>query len=156
MPANTAARAGAIWAAWSPYPSSPRAASNRSISIYRRWRPSSCAADPMTEAKPIVTGTQSSAEGRVRAVIDVVLPAVDGGRFPVKRIAGETVDIEAHCFTDGHDKLRVVLRWRRVGASDEYEVEMKPHPNDVWVAQFTPPRAGRYRYSVVAWVDHFE
>ena len=48
-------------------------------------------------------------EGRVRAVIDALSPVVDGGRFPAKRIAGEPVCIEAHCFTDGHDQLRVVL-----------------------------------------------
>jgi starch synthase (maltosyl-transferring) len=89
-------------------------------------------------------------------VIDAVLPVVDGGRFPVKCIAGEAVEVEAHCFTDGHDKLRVVLRWHAAGASDEYEVEMKPQANDVWRAEFTPPRAGRYRYTVMAWVDHFE
>ena len=100
--------------------------------------------------------TQGIKEGRVRAVIDAILPAVDGGRFPVKRIAGEAVGIEAHCFTDGHDKLRVVLRWQAAGASDEYEVDMRPQPNDVWLAEFTPPRAGRYRYTVAAWVDHFE
>ena len=95
-------------------------------------------------------------EGRVRAVIDAVLPSVDGGRFPIKRIAGEAVAIEAHCFTDGHDKLRVVLRWSDAGAGDEYEVEMRPQANDVWQAEFTPPRAGRYRYTVWAWVDPFE
>jgi starch synthase (maltosyl-transferring) len=103
-----------------------------------------------------VGATLGIREGRVRAVIDAVLPVVDGGRFPVKRIAGEAVGIEAHCFTDGHDKLRVVLRWHAIGASDEYEVDMQPQPNDVWLAEFTPPRAGRYRYTVVAWVDHFE
>jgi starch synthase (maltosyl-transferring) len=95
-------------------------------------------------------------DGRVRAVIDAVLPVVDGGRFPVKRIAGEAVEVQAHCFTDGHDKLRVVLRWQSVDADYEYEVEMKPQANDVWLAEFTPPRAGRYRYTVIAWVDHFE
>ena len=95
-------------------------------------------------------------EGRVRAVIDAVLPAVDGGRFPIKCIAGECVAIDAHCFTDGHDKLRVLLRWGAAGASEEYEVEMKPQGNDVWRAEFTPPRAGRYRYTVWAWVDPFE
>jgi starch synthase (maltosyl-transferring) len=96
------------------------------------------------------------ADGRVRAVIDTVLPAVDGGRYPIKGIAGEAVEIEAHCFTDGHDKLRVVLRWQRAGARDEYEVEMQPQANDVWLAAFTPPAAGRYRYTVMAWVDPFE
>jgi starch synthase (maltosyl-transferring) len=95
-------------------------------------------------------------DGRVRAVIDAVLPAVDGGRFPVKRIAGDAVDVEAHCFADGHDKLRVVLRWQSVDANDVYEVEMKPQSNDRWTAQFTAPRAGRYRYTVTARVDPFE
>ena len=96
----------------------------------------------------------------MRAVIDAVLPSVDGGRFAVKCIAGEAVGIEAHCFTDGHDRLRVVLRWcaagAGAGAGEEYEVEMKLRPNDIWQAEFTPPRAGRYRYAVWAWVDHFE
>src|ERR1700680_2928078 len=100
--------------------------------------------------------TRGIAEGRVRAVIDAVLPVVGCGRFPIKRIAGEPVEIEAHCFTDGHDKVHVVLQWQSVGASDEYEVEMRPQPNDVWIAEFTPPRAGRYRYTVMAWVDPFE
>jgi len=125
-------------------------------------KPASASAAAGTGATPGIEGTQGISatqgikEGRVRAVIDAVLPAVDGGRFPVKRIAGETVGIEAHCLTDGHDRLRVVLRWHAVGASDEYEVDMQPQANDVWLAEFTPPRAGRYRYTVVAWVDHFE
>ena len=110
----------------------------------------------MAKPRRTVKAKPSAGEGRERAVIDAVLPAVDGGRFPVKRIAGEAVEIEAHCFTDGHDKLRVVLRWSAAGAGDEFEVDMKPHPNDVWRAEFTPPRAGRYRYTVTAWVDHFE
>jgi starch synthase (maltosyl-transferring) len=95
-------------------------------------------------------------EGRVRAVVDAVLPEVDGGRFPAKRIAGEPVDIEAHCFTDGHDKLGVVLRWQASDEAEVYEIEMTAQVNDVWTGQFTPPVPGRYRYTVTAWVDHFE
>src|SRR5258708_27238891 len=104
------------------------------------------------------TGTVAAvAEGRVRAVIDPVLPHVDGGRFPAKRIAGEAVAIEAHCFTDGHDKLRVVLRWRlKDSANADYEIDMKAQGNDVWTAQFTLSQPGRYRCTVSAWVDHFE
>jgi len=107
-----------------------------------------------------IAAVQSAAtaipEGRLRAVIDAVLPVVDGGRFPVKRIAGEPLRIEAHCFTDGHDKLRAVLRWHAVGNSEVYEVGMTAQVNDVWTAEFTPPVPGRYRYIVTAWVDHFE
>jgi starch synthase (maltosyl-transferring) len=103
-----------------------------------------------------VNAAPDGRDGRVRAVIDALLPAVDGGRFAVKCIAGESVAVEAHCFTDGHDKLRAVLSWSAVGAGEPVEVEMTPQPNDVWRAEFTPPRAGRYRYAVMAWVDHFE
>lgn len=82
---------------------------------------------------------------------------VDGGRLAAKRIAGEEVAVEAHCFADGHDKLRVVLRWKLLGsAASEFETDMEALPNDVWCAKFTPPLPGRYQYTVMAWVDHFE
>jgi starch synthase (maltosyl-transferring) len=97
----------------------------------------------------------SAAAGRVRAVVDAVLPAVDGGRFAVKRVAGEPLEVEAHCFADGHDMLRAVLAWRAEDAAQWQEIEMRPLGNDVWRAAFTPERIGRYRYTVAAWVDRF-
>jgi starch synthase (maltosyl-transferring) len=106
---------------------------------------------------PRSDATAAVGEGRVRAVIDAVLPSVDGGRFPAKRIAGEPVAVEAHCFTDGHDQIRVVLRWKMLGpANADYEIDMRAQNNDVWVAEFTPSLPGRYQYTVMAWVDHFE
>jgi starch synthase (maltosyl-transferring) len=95
--------------------------------------------------------------GRVRAVIDAVSPSVDGGRFAAKRVAGEPVHIEAHCFADGHDKLRVVLGWRdaATGAAAD-EIEMTARGNDVWRATFTPALPGRYCAAITAWVDPFE
>ncbi len=95
-------------------------------------------------------------EGRSRAVVDAVLPQVDGGRFRAKCIAGEAVHIEAHCFTDGHDQVAVLLRWQAVAAQEVFELEMSAQGNDVWTAEFTPPVPGRYRYTVIAWVDHFQ
>jgi starch synthase (maltosyl-transferring) len=110
-----------------------------------------------TTPAPRSDATAGIAEGRVRAVIDAVLPMVDGGRFPAKRIAGEPVAVEAHCFTDGHDKIRVVLRWKKLASSNpDYEIDMRAQANDVWVAEFTPSLPGRYQYTVMAWVDHFE
>jgi starch synthase (maltosyl-transferring) len=102
------------------------------------------------------SGSGRLPEGRGRAVVDAVLPVVDGGRFPVKRIAGESVHIEAHCFTDGHDKLGVALLWQGIEQTEAYEVDMTAQVNDVWTAEFTPPVPGRYRYTVMAWIDHFE
>ncbi|MDP9920750.1 starch synthase (maltosyl-transferring) [Variovorax boronicumulans] len=94
--------------------------------------------------------------GAVRAVIDAVLPNVDHGRFPVKCVAGERVQVHAHCFTDGHDVVRVQLCWRAHEQGAWREVPMKPLGNDVWEAAFSPPSPGRYVYTVVAWVDPFE
>jgi starch synthase (maltosyl-transferring) len=108
---------------------------------------------PSAAAAPVIP---ERGDGRLRAVIDALAPVVDGGRFPAKRVAGSPVCIEAHCFTDGHDKLRVVLRWQAVKAAETYEVEMAAQGNDVWSAEFTPPVPGRYRCTVTAWVDHFE
>ncbi len=89
-------------------------------------------------------------------MIDAVLPCVDGGRFSAKRIAGERVEIEAHRFTDGHDVLRVMQRWRSEDEKDWREVEMQPLGNDRWSGGFTLPSPGRYYYMVTTWVDHFE
>ena len=94
-------------------------------------------------------------EGRIRAVIDAVQPSVDGGRFAVKRVVGEPLEVEAHCFTDGHDVLRVMLRWRAEEDKEWREVEMQPLGNDRWSAAFAAPAPGRYRYTVTAWLDHF-
>ena len=50
----------------------------------------------------------------------------------------------------------MVLRWQAGGDAEAYEVDMTAQDNDVWTAEFTPPVPGRYRYTVIAWVDHFE
>jgi len=95
-------------------------------------------------------------DGRIRAVIDTVLPAVDGGRFAVKRVVGDSMRVSAHCFADGHDVLRAMLRWREEGQTEVHEVPMQLLGNDVWSAEFALAAVGRYRYSVCAWVDTFE
>ena len=92
----------------------------------------------------------------MRAVIDALLPCVDGGRFAAKRIAGEPVEIEAHCLTDGHDLLRVMLRWRAEDEKNWRETAMRRLNNDRYLGAFVPPSPGRYLYTATAWVDHFE
>ena len=73
----------------------------------------------------------------------------------VKRVVGDEMGVEADCFTDGHDVLRVMLRWRADDDATFSEVEMRALGNDVWHAAFNLPSIGRYVYTVVAWVDHF-
>ncbi len=95
--------------------------------------------------------------GRRRAVVERVLPEVDGGRFPVKRTAGDTVEITAHVHADGHDVLMVILKHRPGGRAPGrwVEVPMEPLGNDEWRAAFTVDALGTHEYTVEAWVDHF-
>ncbi|WP_430433458.1 maltotransferase domain-containing protein [Methyloversatilis sp.] len=97
------------------------------------------------------------AEGRIRAVVSDLTPAVDGGRFAVKRSLGETLTVEANCFADGHDAVLALLCWRRddESATTWHAVPMQPLGNDRWRATLRPDRCGRWWYSVSAWVNPF-
>ncbi len=48
-------------------------------------------------------------DGRRRVVIEQVWPQIDCGRFPIKRVVGETVVVEAIVFADGHDQVACQL-----------------------------------------------
>jgi starch synthase (maltosyl-transferring) len=99
--------------------------------------------------------TLNAEDGHRRVVIENVTPSVDGGRFPVKRVVGDSLIVEADAFADGHDEIRVVLRWCGSDDTEWREIEMEPLGNDRWRAEFPLDRVGRYQYSVSAWVDRF-
>jgi starch synthase (maltosyl-transferring) len=92
-------------------------------------------------------------DGRQRVVVENVRPRVDGGRFPIKRVVGEVLAVQADAFSDGHDEIRVVLRWSEPGGEGWHETEMDALGNDVWQASLALEQLGRYRYTVVGWVD---
>lgn len=93
--------------------------------------------------------------GQCRAVIERVTPELDAGRYPIKRIVGESITVEADIFADGHDALAAVLKYRHAGAAEWAEVPMQPLVNDRWRAAFRVSETGQYRYTLEAWVDHF-
>ena len=94
-------------------------------------------------------------DGRVRAVVERVTPIVDGGRFPIKRVVGDSVDVHADCFADGHDVVACALLWRRSGAAEWQSTRMLPLGNDRWHAAFVVDAIGAWEYRVSAWVDPF-
>ena len=94
-------------------------------------------------------------DGRVRVVIERVTPAVDDGRFPIKRVLGERVEVEADCFADGHDVVACALLWRRAQAPEWHHTPMLPRGNDRWHASFEVDALGTWEYTVRAWVDPF-
>src|SRR6185312_4646145 len=95
-------------------------------------------------------------DGRRRVVIEGVSPEIDGGRFPAKRSVGERVRVEADIFTDGHDLIAAVLRSRPEASQTWTEQPMRALVNDRWAGEFEVTQLGRYRYTIQAWVDHWE
>ncbi len=101
--------------------------------------------------------TDPPIDGRRRVVIEAITPQIDGGRFPVKRVVGDVLAVEADVFADGHDEVRASLAWSRVGADGQWQnVEMEPLGNDRWQGSFPLAEIGRYRYSVSGWIDPWQ
>jgi len=90
-----------------------------------------------------------------RIYIEDLFPAVDSGRFPVKRITGEPVEIWVDIFRDGHAVLAAELIWRAEYSKKWSRNPLKFQQNDRWTGSFTPTTPGRYRYAVQAWTDVF-
>jgi len=95
-------------------------------------------------------------QGRARVVIEGVKPEIDYGRFPIKRVVGDRVAIEADIYADGHDVLSAVLLYRKESDSRWIEAPMEFLVNDRWRGSFDVTELGRYRYSIMAWVDQFK
>jgi starch synthase (maltosyl-transferring) len=91
-----------------------------------------------------------------RVVVEGVHPEIDGGRFPIKRTAGEEVVVRADIFTDGYDRLAAALLSRRAGDAGWRETPMVEAGNDRWHASFAVGEIGGYEYTIEAWVDRFE
>ncbi len=80
---------------------------------------------------------------------------MDGGAFPIKRVQGEAVAVEADAFADGHDALQCLLLHKRLGDTEWTEVPMASIGNDRWRAKFTVLELGQALYTLEAWVDRF-
>lgn len=88
-----------------------------------------------------------------RIAIERVEPAVDGGRFAIKRVIGERLAVRAAIFSDGHAHLAAVLAWRAAGEHDWRETPFVAEANDQWCAPLPLDRLGRHEFRVIAWRD---
>jgi starch synthase (maltosyl-transferring) len=92
-----------------------------------------------------------------RVVVERIRPAIDNGRWPIKRTVGETVQVWADIFADGHDVILAVLRDRSAsGEWHETPMTLVAPGTDEWTAAFiVASEPGGHEYQIVAWVDHF-
>jgi starch synthase (maltosyl-transferring) len=94
-----------------------------------------------------------------RIVIQYPHPSVDAGRYAAKRCVGDTVNVEADVFRDGHELLRAVVKYRAEGETRWQESEMRRIDAHIggnrWAGQIQLDRIGRAEYTVEAWTDVF-
>jgi starch synthase (maltosyl-transferring) len=88
-------------------------------------------------------------------LIENLQPLIDGGRYPVKRVVGEDLVVEADIFKDGHDPVAATLKWRVLGASRWHETPMLFVDNDRWRGACTFYENAIYEYTIEAWADVF-
>src|SRR5256885_1304512 len=89
------------------------------------------------------------------AVIENLEPLIDGARYPIKRVTGEDLMVEADIFKEGHDVVAAALKWRMVGETRWHETPMKLVDNDRWRGVCTFYENAIYEYTVEAWTDTF-
>jgi len=92
-------------------------------------------ADPprAAEAVPEISGRQ-------RVAIEQVTPQIDGGRFAIKRVVGDSVAVEADVFADGYDAVCCRLRYRREGEPEWACAPMQSRSPRRWAK--SPSRRG--------------
>ncbi len=89
-------------------------------------------------------------------VIENVEPELDGGRYPIKRIVGETFEVTADIFKEGHDTIVGILRYKIHNNKHWQETPMHHVDNDRWAASFLLAENARYLYSIGAYIKTFE
>ncbi len=86
-------------------------------------------------------------------------PLIDCGRYAAKRSVGDTVDVTATIFRDGHDVLRAVVRSTGPGQTEPVENPMRridaQVAGDTWGGEFTVDACGTWEWTIEAWSDAF-
>ncbi|MEO5328919.1 MAG: alpha-1,4-glucan--maltose-1-phosphate maltosyltransferase [Magnetococcus sp. THC-1_WYH] len=91
-------------------------------------------------------------------VIEQVTPAVDGGRYPIKREVGDNIVVRAAVYRDGHSVIKVFLKFReKFGGKMWSETPMRQiNPGlCLWEGTFKPEKNALYVFTVEAYTDLF-
>ncbi|MER6089621.1 maltotransferase domain-containing protein, partial [Streptomyces bluensis] len=90
-----------------------------------------------------------------RIPVREVRPAVECGRRPAKAVVGETFQVSATVFREGHDAVaaNVVLKDPNGRTGPWTPMRELAPGTDRWGADVTPGEAGLWTYRVEAWSD---
>jgi starch synthase (maltosyl-transferring) len=95
------------------------------------------------------------ANGRRRVVIEDVNPQIDAGRYPICRVVGDRLNVTAAIFADGKDELAARLLFRHAKDRRWSFAPVYATRNDLWSGTFTLDKLGGWRFTLLAWIDHF-
>lgn len=95
-------------------------------------------------------------EGRTRVVIENVIPEINKGQFAIKALPGDSINVEADIFCDGHDHVAAQLLYKHESDADWSKVWMTLIDNDRYEGSFSVDKTGHYEYTIEGWVDHID
>ncbi|MFJ4397188.1 alpha-1,4-glucan--maltose-1-phosphate maltosyltransferase [Pseudomonas sp. NPDC089396] len=110
---------------------------------------------PMANDHPEQAVSLSQALMAPRIVVEDTQPVLECGTFAAKAISGQAVAVSSKVYSDGHDRLAVMLNWRQANSRRWHCVPMHSPGNDLWLAEFTPLELGPHLFSIEAWIDPF-
>ncbi|MFN3640533.1 MAG: maltotransferase domain-containing protein, partial [Flavobacterium sp.] len=65
-------------------------------------------------------------QNQTRIIIEQVQPQLDGGDFYIKRVVNQFVKVTANVFSDGHDVIACVVKYKHEKAKKWEEIRMLP------------------------------
>jgi starch synthase (maltosyl-transferring) len=93
-------------------------------------------------------------QNQTRIVIENLSPQIDCGAYFIKRIVGQTINVSADVFSDGHDIIECCVKFKHESDENWQEVRMVPRESEQWTATFKVEKQGLYSYFVEGWVDY--
>ncbi|MGI8948530.1 MAG: alpha-1,4-glucan--maltose-1-phosphate maltosyltransferase [Ornithinimicrobium sp.] len=91
-----------------------------------------------------------------RIPVQDVRPSVDGGARPTKSVVGETFDVTATVFREGHDAVNAtVVLTDPDGSEQQVPMTLRSAGLDHWSAQVSADRTGTWHYRVEGWSDPY-
>ncbi len=91
----------------------------------------------------------------VHVIVENLQPLVDGGRFPIKAIPGDVIEVTADIFRGDHEKCEATLMYRKMDPNSSTSAKWQSTPmnfvdNDAWMGKFVAGSPGNYEYTVTA------
>ena len=111
---------------------------------------------PQARSRRTPAGANALPRKPPHIAIECVSPSLDDARWAVKRILGDSFEVSADIFKDGHDVLAARVRFKPPGLADWRTAPMVfDYDSDRWTGGFPLDAIGGWTFTVDAWTDRF-